>query len=154
MMLWELYLGVVVIITVCWMLGGQFGSAWRKYGVMVATVGLASYLIANGEAWWIFIPIVPFCAALFLGYGEKSWFMKLLKNEELVRIADSVVLLIPLVIMAYLSSRPKINYAIQTIALAGAFQTRLGGIRIGGKDLLWDDLLRGLAVGIALVCAV
>jgi hypothetical protein len=154
MSLWLAFLIAIVLTTIFWLLGGQFGSAWRKYGILFISLLLIAYRAIYGQIWWHYLPIPAFCAVLFLGYGEKSWFMKVLKNEELVRIADAIAIAIPLLITAWLSSKLYINYFIITISLLSAFQIRGGGIKIGKKDLLFVDVARGLAVGIALTQAV
>ncbi len=143
----------VLLTTIVWMLGGQFGSAWRKYGIMAISVAYCAYNVSCGTSWLSYIPIMPFCAILFLGYGEKSWFMKVLKNEELVRIIDALALAIPLLVICFLRHKQWFNYLIVLCSLIGAFQIRGGGFKIGNKDFLFVDLARGFAVGLSLTQA-
>lgn len=133
-----------LVITVCWMLGGQFGSAWRKYGCGAVILALVIWKLT-----WAHAILLLICPALFLGYGEKSWFMKHIKNETLVRLADAVTLGLP-VIIAGLVEGHGLNGLIGLALLVGAFQLRLGGFKIGQKDFLWVDLARGLALSVAL----
>lgn len=127
------------------MLGGQFGSAWRKYGCMSSIILLFIWRITHGSIWWHITPILLICPAMFLGYGEKSWFMKVLKNEELVRVSEGVVLWIPMALCSILQT----YYWSTGISIAltvGAFQIRAGSFKIGKKDFLWEDLFRSLAL--------
>ena len=141
----------ILLVTVFWMLGGQFGSAWRKYGIIGVVIGLWIYNIIIGHTWYSYLPMTLFCAALFLGYGEKSWFMKKLKNETFVRIADAMTLTIPLLLTDYLCNKSPIIYISQIILILVAFQIRSGSIKIGNKDFLFVNLFRGLAIGISLL---
>lgn len=142
---------LLLLIPLFWLLGGQFGSAWRKYGILAVALILSVWKVAHGAIWWHYLPVLPFCAALFLGYGEKSWFMKVLMYEEAVRIAESLVLAIPLVGVALLTQAPWWAILAQVITLVGAFQIRGGGIHFDkiDKDLLWVDVSRGIGLMIA-----
>lgn len=148
-----IYLLFIISTIIFWLLGGQFGSAFRKYGCMASIILLFIWRITQGSVWWHIVPILLICPAMFLGYGEKSWFMKVFKNEELVRIAEGIVLWIPMALCSILQT----YYWSTGISIAltvGAFQIRAGSLKIGNKDFLLEDLFRSLALGISIILVV
>lgn len=154
MTIWIIYISSVILITLFGMLGGQYGPALRKYGILVVTLALIAWRVSTGQVWWHYSAIPLFCTALFLGYGEKSWIMKKLKNEILVRIAYALSISIPLVITALLNTKGILSYILIPSLIVGAFQLRGGGFKIGKKDFLFVDLARWSAVGISVILAV
>lgn len=141
-------------VVVFWMLGGQFGSAWRKYGIMSALIALVIWRSLHGEVWWNKLPLLLICPVLFVGYGEHSWLMRLLakistplRDDDEVRLAQALLLGLPLVITSPLPG------ILGTALLTIAFMVHAGGIRIGSKDFLWEDVFRSsaLAAGIVMV---
>lgn len=132
------------LISYFWMAGGQFGSAWRKYGGGAVIIALVIWKHS-----WLHCPLLLICPALFLGYGEKSWFMKHIKNETLVRLADAGTLGLPILITGLLTQHG-LNGLIGVLLLVGAFQIRGGGFKIGNKDFLWPDLVRSTALSAAI----
>jgi len=147
-----IYILFSLTLVVTYMLGGQFGSAWRKYGGMAAIILLVIWRSLHGGIWWHLIPLLIICPVLFAGYGEKSWLMKFwskvgtpLANEDEVRLAYAVMLGIPLIIVSPL------NGLLATSVIVFAFMVRAGGFKIGGKDFLWEDFMRSMALALGIV---
>lgn len=145
---------IILLTTIFWLLGGQYGSAWRKYGIMAVVIAIIAINVSRGTNILNYSVLPVFCASLFLGYGEKSWLMKKLKNETLVRIFDAIIIALPLLITCFLHNKGFINYIVIVLSLLLAFQIRGGGIKIGNKDLLFVDVARGVAVGVSLTNAI
>jgi len=137
-MLVYILFGVVVVSS--YMLGGQFGSAWRKYGCLAAVIGLVLY------AWKLkYLPLLLICGTVFMGYGEKSWMAKRLGfGDNAQRLAMAAMYGLPLILSNFLPGL--LGYMVLTLV----WMVHAGSFKIGKKDFLLEDLYRGgaLALGV------
>lgn len=139
-----------LLIIVSYMLGGQFGSAWRKYGIMVVLTGLEAWKCLHGGIWWHYLPLAILSADLFTGYGDKSIEKKIFKIDWLIRLAFAVSLLLGILGVDIIEKSPWWVYSAQITVLVGAFQLHLGAFKIGEKDFLWEDFARSSGLVVAL----
>lgn len=145
----SLHLAASALVVLFYILGGQYGSAWRKYGIMSVTMILVGNGIMNGAHWWVYLPLALFSAALFLGYGEKSWFMKLVHNDETIRWLEGFALGIGMTACAFLQDR-WVASLVLLLVICGAFQIKAGASKIGRFELLWEDVARAISLASAL----
>lgn len=149
-MVYILFMAAVVL---SWMLGGQYGSAWRKYGIITALIALGIWRSLHGGIWWQYIPLLLLCPELFLGYGTHSWLEKWLHEDWEIRLAYALMLWLPIALTAaivgFLWAIP-----LSCFGLITAFQIHLGSFKIGKKDFLWEDFTRSLTVGVWVVLVV
>jgi hypothetical protein len=143
----EVIVGLCVIAA--WMLGGQFGSAWRKWGIIGVLSVAIGWQILEGHVWWHYVPFIALFPELFIGYGIKSWLYKILKQEWQVRLADGLLLVWPCALVSLFQGRG-LWIPIEVAVLVGAFQIHAGGFKIGQKDFLWADFLRSFALAICI----
>ncbi len=150
-MIAALYALFTLTIITTYMLGGQIGSAWRKYGGGATILALVIWrAVANdGGVWWTNLPLLLICPVLFIGYGDNSKLMKWLKNEDSVRFAEAALLWIPTATCAGFGLWwiAMLNLAV----LLAAFHLKAGGFKILGKDFLYEDLARSTAIAITIL---
>ena len=131
-----IYISVVTL----WCLGGQINKSYRRF-VLPVLASLLAYLKNKSKK---YLAIAPFLAVILsIGYGENSVFMKIFKVEWAVRLAYSILLCLPFMLLVY---KPILWLACMVTIIA--FQLRLGGIKIGKYDLLFEDVARASAVSL------
>lgn len=132
-----------MLITACYMIGGQIEKSVRRYGV--PTFAFCYAFIAdknNREKDKIkYIFLFAMIGVLSMGYGESSWLRKLCNgSDRLTRVAYA--LLLSLVFMLAGG-----NIFICFPVLAVAFSIRAGKLfSIGKFDFLIEDICRGLSI--------
>lgn len=133
----------------CWMAGGQWHKAIRRFGIPTIMFILIFLASTNGGIWWNYIPLILIFPELFLGYGVGSWAAKVFKKEWAIRVAYATALSIPIILCGLFQW--KLSGFLSVILLNGAFQIRAGSLfPIGGKDFLIEDFFRSLALSISL----
>lgn len=143
------------------MVGGQINKGFRRFGVPGSTLTVyIAYRIKTAKSirdWLKAVAVLLFIPILCMGYGTDSSLKKFFKKDWLVRIAYGTILVIPLGIIAALGSKPWWVYGICALSMPLAFSFRdtwLGRFRharIGNFDILYEDVVRSLALGLCLV---
>lgn len=134
-----------LLITACYLIGGQIEKSVRRYGVPTFAIMYAyikdRHNDAKVKARYLFL--LGLVGILSIGYGEKSIIKKIVKVEWAIRLVYSLLL----ALMFILAGCP---YYYSPI-IVGAFQVRagrLGSISAFGKeyDILIEDICRAGAI--------
>lgn len=141
---------IFLIVPLCvlfYMLGGQINKLFRPIGVPLSIIGI--YFYFGQHSIWFAIPSLWYAFTLSLGYGENSKLMKWLKSEQAVRIVLGISSALPVIATACLTKNwlALIGFPV----IVGVECIRLGKWgSIGKFDILPVDILRGLAIGLAI----
>lgn len=131
-----------LLITACYLIGGQIEKSVRRYGV--PTFAFAYAFVADKKTRakdkMKYIWFMLMVGILSMGYGENSFLKKYLRYEWLTRAMYAFFLSI---IFAIVGGNIFICFPI----LAVAFQVRAGKLfSIGKFDFLIEDICRALSI--------
>jgi hypothetical protein len=142
-----MYIILALLITSCYLIGGQIEKSVRRYGV--PTFAAAFVAIKNkGKNRYRALLLLGLIGILSIGYGEKSIIRKWVKADWATRLIYSQLLA-----LIFILAGCKFYFAIPI--LAGAFQVRAGKIfSIGKFDVLIEDIYRALAIFICTLLTV
>lgn len=134
-------------VVLFFMLGGQIQKLFRPIGITLSIATM--YLICTKDAPLFVIPTLLYGGILTIGYGENSKLMKWLKTEQKVRIIYGILLALPVILSISLTQRWEALLSIPFVVASNML--RIGSIgKIGKYDILPTDIVRGLAVGLAM----
>jgi hypothetical protein len=137
----------IPFVMLSWVLGGQINKIFKPIGVTLSLI--VFFFIAHQRPWYCFLPSLLYGFWLAFGYGEDSKLMKWLKDDEKVRIVYSLICCIPPIFTIALTRNWYSYFSL--IFILGAFQTRFPSLgKIGKYDILPDDILRGLSIGLSM----
>lgn len=141
-----------LLITICYLIGGQIEKGVRRYAVPALSV-LFAYLEDKERSakekirYFLFILMI---AVLSLGYGENSWIRKLCKGNdgETRAIYSSLLVLIFSIVNWH-------GIILYFMILSVAFQIRAGSLgKIKNFDILIEDICRALAIFICTLISI
>lgn len=131
-----------LLITICYLIGGQLEKSVRRYGVpvfagMFAIIKDEDKKFREKLRYFMLLAII---GVLSMGYGENSWLKKAFPWEWMVRFAYAFILAI---VFAIAGSSFLMCFPVLVIA----FQIRAGKLfSIGKFDFLIEDIFRALAI--------
>lgn len=129
------------------MLGGQINKLFRPIGVSLSIFGI--YLLFHNHPIWMGTPALLYGGILTIGYGRVSKLMLWLKSEQLVRIIYGLIVSIPVALVSLLNLKWSGLFGVPLIVACSCIRMGSWG-KIGKYDILPVDILRGLAVGLAM----
>lgn len=138
------------------MWGGQGFLAARRFimPVVAAVVGVIWHLINHQALWWTPLPLLGLMGILTIGYGEHSWIHEVFPVDWKDRLIYGFLCSIPLILTAVFCEH-WIVAGLCMPCLIAAFEVRAGKLgRIGSFDILWEDIVRYLTIGILCVVVV
>jgi len=137
----------VPAVVLFFMLGGQVSKLFRPIGVTLSVSTM--YLLTTNDHPLYVIPTLLYGGILLIGYGENSQLMKWLKTEHKVRIIYGILLALPVLLSISLTQRWEVLISVPFVVASNML--RMGSIgKIGKYDILPTDIVRGLAVGLAM----
>lgn len=132
-----------LLITACYLIGGQIEKSVRRYGV--PTFSVAYTIVADKSRRFKeklrYFGLLLMIGILSMGYGESSWLRKKLGgNDTLTRLVYGIIIG---VVFSIAGGNPVICIPV----LIGAFQIRAGKLfSIGKFDFLIEDIFRAGAI--------
>lgn len=139
----------VPLVILFYMIGGQTMKWIRPVGVALSLYG--AYLASHLTHPLVGLPALLFGLELAFGYGENSFFSKIDNhNDEETRILYSIWCCLALVGTCIALGRwVELSGC---LLIVGGFQVRAGAapFKVFGKDFLYEDLARSLAIGVAM----
>ena len=145
-------------VTILWMVGGQIAKGARRFGVPGIVVMFALWQsfrkvrTVDKKAAWTYLVFLLFMPILAMGYGINSVYMKVFKQEWLVRAMYALTLSLPFLLYMVLTREPLWQWGVAAVVLVGAFAVRADKLGTIGKfDFLIEDIVRGMSFGGLLV---
>ena len=127
-----------VLITACYLVGGQIEKSVRRYGV--PSFSFAFAMLKEKKNKWRLIFLLGMIGILSIGYGEDSFLKKWLKDETLTRLVFSQLLALIFILAGG-------SLLLSPIILAIAFQVRAGVLfKIKKFEVLIEDICRAGAI--------
>lgn len=139
------------VFVILWLIGGQINKAARRYALpgLAAAMAVGGQLLKDKKRWWLGLVVLLYIPILSIGYGVDSIFGRVFKREWAIRLAYAIVCCVPMLTITIFTQQWW-KLAISTLAVLGAFQVRAGTLfRIGGYDVLIEDLVRSFVLGSA-----
>lgn len=146
---------IPVAFVALWCLGGQIKTYWRRFVLPVAVLALSmAYLhFTPDKHWYVGLPALLFIPDFIEGYGPKSWIYKWLRNETEVRMAYGAMCSLPIIGTAMWTGHWWC--LLISVVEPALFVVELGSWgKIGKYDILGDDVVRALGLGIFWVWAI
>ena len=135
-------IGFALLITTCYLIGGQIEKSVRRYGVPTFAFAFAFVQDKKNKARdkIRYLWLLALIGILSCGYGEKSWIKKLCKTDGLTRLVYSQLLAIIFIVAGC-------RFYVAIPVLACTFQIRAGKLfSIGKFDFLIEDIFRSAAI--------
>lgn len=137
----------IPLIVLFEVLGGQISKLFRPIGIPLSLAIV--YAIWHNHPFSYIWPSLIYAIVLNLGYGENSKLYKWLGSEQMVRIVYGCLLGLPVVITSALTMNWLALLGFPLIVAACCIRLGSWG-KIGRFDILPVDILRGLAIGLAM----
>lgn len=144
-----IYLIVWVVSVVLWCIGGQVWKGARRYVLPLFYFGTLFLTKKEKKDKIKSISILSMIGTNSMGYGKNSRIMQMLNNEILVRALYAAISCLPFVFLL-----TPFQFLISSILIIFAFQLRLGALKIGKYDLLFEDVVRSSAIALAVSLAI
>lgn len=150
-----LLLPIPILFVVLWCLGGQLKTYWRRFVLpgVVCLLSLAYCHFTTDRHWYQALLALIFIPDFIDGYSEKSWLYKWTKSLPITRLLYGFICAATVAIEAMWNGHP---YAIFILFLEPIlFICEFGSWgKIGKYDILGDDIVRSLGLGIFWVWAI